>query len=51
MAENEIKDVPGENRFEFRRGKRNRYAAGMLRMISEQTLVVDDDLFACFVDG
>jgi hypothetical protein len=34
VIEKKIKEVLGENQFGFRRGKRNRDAAGMLGMIS-----------------
>jgi hypothetical protein len=42
--------VLGEDQFGFRRGKVTRDAIGMLRIISEQTLVIDDKLCACFID-
>jgi len=35
-------DLLGEDRFGFRRGKVTRDANGMLRMISEQTLNIDE---------
>jgi hypothetical protein len=34
----------------FRRGKGTRDAIGMLRIISEQTLDIDEELCACFID-
>jgi len=46
-----VKEVLGENQFGFRRGKRNRDATGMLKMISERTMDVDEELCACFIDG
>jgi hypothetical protein len=33
-----------------KRGKGTRDAIGMLRIISEQTLVIDEELCACFID-
>jgi hypothetical protein len=42
--------VLGEDQFGFRRGKGTRDAIGMLRIISEQTLVIDEELCACFID-
>jgi hypothetical protein len=48
--ERKIKDVIGEDRFGFRRRKGSRDAVGELRIISEQTLDVDEGLCACFVD-
>jgi hypothetical protein len=40
----------GDNQFGFRRGKRTRDAIGMLRIISEWTLDIDEELCACFID-
>jgi hypothetical protein len=42
--------VLGEDQFGFRRGKRTRDAIGMLRIISERTLVIDEELCACLID-
>jgi hypothetical protein len=42
--ERKSEDVLGEDQFGFRRGKGTRDAVGMLRIISEQTLVIDDEL-------
>jgi hypothetical protein len=39
-----------EDQFGFRRGKGSRDAVGMLRIISERTLVIDEELCACFID-
>jgi len=44
--ENKIEDVLGKDQFGFRRGKGTRDAIGMLRIISERTLEIDDELFA-----
>jgi hypothetical protein len=44
------KDATGEVQFGFRRGKGTRDAIGMLRILSERTLVIDEELCACFVD-
>jgi hypothetical protein len=45
-----IEIVLGEDQFGFRSGKGSNYAIGMLRIISEWTLAIDDELFACFID-
>jgi retron-type reverse transcriptase len=42
--------VLGEDQFGFRRGKRTTNAIGMLRIISEQTLELDDEISVCFID-
>jgi hypothetical protein len=42
--------VLGENQFGFRRGKGTSDAIGMLRIISERTLDIDEELCACFID-
>ena len=42
--ERKIEDVHGEDQFGFRRGKGTRYAVGMLRIISEWTLEIDEEL-------
>jgi hypothetical protein len=36
--------------FEYRRGKGTRDAIGMLRIISERTLEIDEELCVCFID-
>jgi hypothetical protein len=48
--ERKIEDALGEHQFGFRRGKGTRDAIGMLRIISEQTLDIDKELCACFID-
>ena len=48
--EKKIEDVLGEDQFGFRRGKGTRDAIRMLRIISEQTLEIDEELSVCFVD-
>ena len=45
-----IEDVLGEDQFRFRRGKGTRDAIGMLRIISERTLQIDEELSVCFID-
>ena len=40
----------GENQFGFRRGKGTRDAIGMMRIIAERTLEVDEELCVCFID-
>ena len=39
-----------EDQFGFRRGKGTRDAIGMLRIITEQTLEIDEELCVCFID-
>jgi len=48
--ENKIEDVLGEDHFKFRRGKGTRDAIGMLRIISERTLEIDEELSVRFID-
>jgi len=48
--EKKSEDVLGEDKFGFRRGKGTRYAIGMLRIISERTLEIDEELSVCFID-
>jgi hypothetical protein len=48
--EKKIEDVLRENQFGFRRGKGTRDAIGMLRIISERTLKIDEELSVCFID-
>ena len=48
--EKKIEDVLGEDQFGFRRGKGTRDATGMLRIISERTLEIDEELCVCFID-
>jgi hypothetical protein len=49
MIKKKIEDVLGDH-FGFRRGKGNRDAVGMLRIISEQTWDIDQKLCVCFTD-
>ena len=48
--EKKSEDVHGEDRFGFRRGKETRDATGMLEIISERIVDVDEELCACFVN-
>jgi hypothetical protein len=48
--ERKTEDALGEDQFGFRRGKGTRDAIGMLRIISERTFVIDEELCACFID-
>ena len=48
--EKKIEDVLGEDQFGFRRGKGTRDAIVMLRIISERTLEIDEELNVCFID-
>jgi hypothetical protein len=47
--ERKIEDVLGEDQFGYRRGKGTRDAVGMLRIISERTLEIDEELSVCFI--
>jgi hypothetical protein len=47
--ERKIEDVQGDQ-FGFRRGRGTEVEIGMPRIISEQTLDVDEELCACFID-
>jgi hypothetical protein len=48
--ERKTEETLGEDQFGFRRGKGTRDAIGMLRIISERTLVIDEELCASFID-
>ena len=48
--EKKIEDVLGEDQFGFRRGKGTRDTNGMLRIISERTLEMDEELSVWFID-
>jgi len=48
--EKKIEDVFREDQFGFRRGKETRDATGMLRIITERTLEIDEELCVCFID-
>jgi hypothetical protein len=48
--ESKIENVLGEDQFGFRRGKANRDAVGMLRIISGSTLEIDAEQCVCFID-
>jgi hypothetical protein len=45
-----IEDVLGKDQSGLRRGKETRDANGMLRIISERTLEIDEELSVCFID-
>jgi len=47
--EKKIEDVLGDQ-FGFRRGKGTRDTIGMLRIISERTSEIDEELSVCFID-
>jgi hypothetical protein len=47
---NTIEDVLGEDQFGFRRGKETRDPTGMLGIISERTLDIDEELNISFID-
>jgi len=44
MIGNKIEDVLGENQLAFRRGEGTRDAIGMMRIIAERTLEIDEGL-------
>ena len=48
--ERKIEDVLGEDQFGFRRGKGTRDVIGMMRIIAEHTLEIDEELCICFID-
>jgi hypothetical protein len=48
--EKKIEDVLGEDQFRLRRGKGTRYPVGMMRIISERTLEIDEEVCVCFID-
>jgi hypothetical protein len=48
--EKKIEDILGEDQFGFGRDNGTRDAIGMLRIISERTLEVDEDLSVCFIN-
>jgi len=48
--ERKIEDVLGEDQFGFRRGKGTRDAIGMVRIITERTLEIDEELCICFIE-
>ena len=48
--ESKIEDELGEDKFGFRRGKGTRNAIGMMRIIAERTLEIDEKLCICFID-
>ena len=47
--EKKIEDVLGDQ-FGFRRGKGTRDAIGMMRIIAERTLEIDEEMCVCFID-
>ena len=48
--ERKFENVLGEDQFGFRRGKETRDAIGMMRIIAERTLEIDEELCICFID-
>ena len=48
--ERKIEAVLGEGHYGFRRGKGTRDAIGVLRIIAERTLEIDEELCVCFID-
>ena len=45
-----IKDVPGEDQSGFRKGKGTTDVIGMLKIISERSLDIDEELCAYFIE-
>ena len=50
IIERKIEDVLGEDQFGFRRGKGTRDAIGMITIIAERTMEIDEELCICFID-
>ena len=48
--EAKAKDFIGKNQFGFRKGCGTREAIGVLRMLCERSLELDNEVFVCFVD-
>ena len=48
--EKKIEDVLGEDQFGFRKGRGTRDAIEILKIISERTLEIDEELCVCFRD-
>ena len=48
--EGKIEAVFGADQFGFRRGKGTRDAFGIMRIIAERTLEIDEELCVCFID-
>ena len=48
--ERKIEAVLGEDQFGFRRGKGTGDAIGMMRIMAERTLEIDEELCVCFID-
>jgi hypothetical protein len=48
--EKKIEDILREDQFGFRRGKGTRDAPRILRIITELTLEIDEELCVCFID-
>jgi hypothetical protein len=50
IIERKTEDAFGEDQLGFRRWKESRDAIAMLRIISERTLDIDEELCACFIE-
>jgi hypothetical protein len=48
--EKKIEDVLGEDQFGFTKGRETGDAIGMLRIISERTLDMGEEISVCFID-
>ena len=48
--ESKAKDFISRNQFGFRRGCGTREAIGVIRMLSERCIELDNDVYVCFVD-
>ena len=48
--EREVEEILEEDQSGFRRGKGNRHATGLLRILQERALNIDEELCACFIE-
>ena len=49
-VEKKIEDVLGEDQFGLRKGKGTKDAFGMMRIIAERTLEIEEEMCVCFTD-
>jgi retron-type reverse transcriptase len=49
-SQKKIEDILWEDQFGFRKGKATRDAIGMMRIISERTLDIGEEICVCFID-
>ena len=48
--ESKIEEVINEDQLGFRKGKGTRDAIGLMRIITERVLEVNEEMFLCFID-